>query len=213
MTAAELILFLFEILAFVASMYTFKKLPEPYLKVFVGLLGFIVLSEVLGKLFKYSIANTSINVIWYGFISIPIQFITYYWLYSKRVKNRLLFIIPSSTYVLSLLINLLMNWGEEYIFPSVTYTIGNILLLIVIFRYLYLLMNSNDILHFKRDPFFWISIGQLIFYLPTIPFYFFMYQLYNTDVNFYINYYYFAIGLNCIMYVFYTLSFIWKRTN
>lgn len=203
----------FEITAFLTGLYFYTQLEKKYLKLFVALLGFIVLTELLGKYFKYNNQSTISNTILYGYISIPIQFIGYYWLYSKRNSNRIIFVVPTMLYLGCLLLEYISIKGKDYIFSNLTYTLGNILLLIIIVHYLYKLITSHEILHFKKDPFFWISIGQLIFYLPTIPFYFFLHYIREANLSFYINYYYFAISLNCIMYVCYSLSFIWNKNN
>lgn len=212
MNPIVLILNAFELGVFLIGVYFFKNLQKEYLKIFVVLLGFIFFSEMIGKYLKHIDAH-SMNVIWYGFISLPIQFMTFFWLYSKRNSSRILFILPTVFYLSSLLIEVIILNGKEYMFSNLTYTVGNLLLLILIVNYLYRLLRSNDILYFKKDPFFWISLGQLIFYLPTIPFYFFMQYLYDSNINFYINYYYFATCLNCIMYVCYAISFVWKKAN
>lgn len=202
----------FEALALVTGMLYFKRLQHAYLKYFVYLLGFIFLSELAGKFLKLIDAR-NLNTIWYGFFVLPIQFLVFYWLYSKRTSIKNIFIIPSLIYLCSLLVDLFLLQHKTYFFSNLTYTIGNILLLIIIVYYFYKLLRSNDILYFKQDSFFWIGLGQLIFYLSTLPFYFFSNYIYQMNIDYYYNYYYFVVALNCIMYVCYTISFLWKKAN
>lgn len=212
MEIIKIVLNFFELVAFLVGLYFFKNLKYEYQRLFVWLLGFIFCSEMLGKYFKY-MNEIALNNFWYGCIVIPLTFIGYFWLFAKHTNTKKMFILSTTILLMSVLIENIYLKKNEYTFQSLSYSVGNILLLITIFRYIFSLLNSKDIIHVKRVPFFWMSLGLLLFYLPTFPFYFFINYLYKNNFNYYLPYWYFTMVLNCMMYVCFSISFLWKKIN
>ena len=92
---------------------------------------------------------------------------------------------------------------SSFLFPPIQdkhITVLNFLL-ISVFSILYLrqLLNSTQILNYKRHLPFWITVGFLIFYLSSIPFQFVRENLSNRDL-FFIQMILIYIMHTCFMY-------------
>jgi hypothetical protein len=212
MRVENLILNFLELTAFIIGLLNYKKIQQSYYKLFVYLLGFIFLSEMVGKFLKIN-GKGDWNNIWYGLFVIPTTFISYYVLFAKKNNNKIYLYFSILVLLTSLFIEEFILNHKNYYFTSMSYMIGSILLLLSIFNYFYSLLKGDSILTFKKDPFFWISVGILLFYLPTFPFYGFNNYLKGVNMKFYLNYYYFAIVLNCIMYICFSIGLKWENNK
>lgn len=67
------------------------------------------------------------------------------------------------------------------------FTIGGIGVAVSIFFYLRQLLLSDKILNYKRLVSFWVSVGFLVFYLPSIPFFSLFKYMQNRGLFFLIN--------------------------
>lgn len=201
-----------ELSAFVIGVVMYKKLNPLYKRYFVLLLGFIILSEGVGKYLRY-LELPTLKTYWYSYVSIPIQFISYYWLFSKRTNSRNSFFIPTTFFILSFPIDYFLFRSEEFSFSSLSYVVGNFMLLLVVFHYLFYLMKSDEILHFSSDLFFWISIGILIFYLPTLPYYGLLNYLMKLPPELFGKFNVFGLILNCTMYTLFCIGLLWRKNR
>lgn len=99
------------------------------------------------------------------------------------------------------------------IFNSFSSTVGNLLLLILIWSFFIQLVSSNAILTFRRNMLFWVSLGLLLFYLGAFPYYGLRNILARDFKEVYIIYTYIVYVLDILMYVMFTISFIWGKPN
>ena len=86
-------------------------------------------------------------------------------------------------------------------------------MLILILSYFFQLVTSNSILNFKNNMLFWVCLGMLLYYLGTFP-YFGLRNTFATNFQDVFNTYtYIAYFLNALMYLMFTISFIWGKPN
>ena len=210
-----LILNIFEAIAAVVGFLYFNKIKNSFWKWFPYYLTFIIISDIISRNFaKYDLRLTC--KIFYGYFEIPVEFFFFFWLFHKsfdQTKYKRLPIICAVIYTASWIADMVYFSTLDFWFYSISYTIGNLLLLVLILRYFIQLVTSNAILNFKQDMLFWVSTGLLLFYLGTFPYY----GLRNTLVykyrELYTTYSYIMYVLNSLMYLMFTFSFIWGKPN
>lgn len=196
-------------MASLISLMYWNKNKNIELKYFSLYLTFIFLVECLGKVSQYMQWNQFNLHLFLDFV-IPIEFLFCFWFLSKlnnssRIKKTV--VVFSITYLIALIFDNIIVTNTY--FNEISYTLGNLYLLILIIINLLKLISSDDIINFQTNPFFYIYIGLLIFYLGTFPFYGFKnLWAFNKNIR---NYYgYVALALNCVMYCMFTISFICK---
>jgi hypothetical protein len=198
-------------IACIAGILSWQKARQSVWKYFICYLLFIFLSELFGLLCMAKNWK-EIDQLYFTFIVIPAEFIFFYGLfaYHSASKSYKRFAYLSVfLYLLSLFIE---NTGEQRPdFFSISYTVGNLLLLIIIFMYLYKYLQSDELLKIRANPLIYVSIGLLVFYIGAFPFYGLKNYLWSSYKIIGTNYWYFATILNCIMYCMFTSSFIWGK--
>lgn len=210
----EWILIFFELLACIAGLCSFRKLKKSYWKWFPLYLAFIVTVEIATQYLR-GVSNGIIliaNI--YRFVGIPFQFLFFFWLLSRQEESS-----REKTPALWGCIIYLVCWVADtfYIgniklwFSSFSYTAGNIILVALIIRFLLKFMNSKEILHYKSSIIFWVTTGMLVFYLGTLPFYGLRNTLYYNYKDIFWIYSYIQLILDCLMYILFTIAFLWGR--
>jgi hypothetical protein len=142
-----------EALACITGFIYFNKFKGTHWIVFVYYLLFIVVCENASAFLRGKDESTDhfVNLFYHYFV-IPIEFLFYYWLFYRsfiKLKSRWLPIVFGGVYLASLFIDSLYFNKQLYSFKSISYTIGTLLLLVLILRFLSLLVTSNDILRFQ----------------------------------------------------------------
>ena len=149
----------------------------------------------------------------YAYFVIPLEFIFMYFLYFKNLlptfKKTVLLL--SGVYILTFIIEQLLLGNEKWIWLSMSYTVGNITLLVLGTIYFFQLYNSDKLIEYKTEPFFWVNIGLLLFYVGTMPYYTTFKTLYKSNYGFMMAMAWTAVILNYIMYAFFIISFLCKR--
>ena len=205
------ILFATEIIAFLVGVFYMRSLKRSKFILFVFYLGIIISSELLyDLLLKNNIKFQNLHI----YFVIPLEFLFFHWLYyqfsTTREKRRI--IVCGVIYIIAFFIErVFLNDPQKYSFSSFSYTIGNVVLLFVIFQYFIRLINSERILYFYHERLFWISCGLLLFYLGTSPYFGLNNYLYNSYPNIFWKYVYVMYFLNCSMYLLFAASFIWGK--
>jgi hypothetical protein len=202
---------IFEAGSCVTGFIYLKKIKKTYWKWFLFYLLFITIADFTGNFL-----TRDVNKVFFNDFVIPVEFLFFYWLFHHAFKNskyRLLPLACTIVYVIGWLIDKVLISSQDLWFYSFSYTIANLLLLILILCSFMRLITSNAILSFRSNMLFWVSLGLLLFYLGTFPFF----GLYNpilTDknlVNIKIFYSYMLIVFNCLMYFMFAVSFIWGK--
>jgi hypothetical protein len=205
-------LLIVEGLAVIAGFITWRKWSNSYLKWFVIYLLIIFIFEVLYWIFFFYNKGT-ISLLLHEII-IPFEMIFINWLFYKifNTRNKKLILSGIVFYVLALLLEKTILNNFTYYFQSLSYTVGNLFILIYIILFFVELVNSDKILTFKKLTEFWIVCGLLVFYLGTFPFY----GLYNElakNIDIFMAVAWVATSLNYCMYLLFTIGFIWGKPH
>jgi hypothetical protein len=196
--------------AAVVGLLNWPKLKNSYWKWFIIYLCIIFLVEASSKWGLKN--NPTYRVYLYDFFGIPIQFLFFYWLYAvKSLKNYTLFWICILLYASSFLPYFTL-FAKESIVYSLSYTVGNVLLMLMVFLEIFKQIKSEKILLFRSNFMFYINIGIMLFYIGTLPFFSF-YGLIFKDIQFWTSYYIFFMIANHIMYLLFISAFVWGKPN
>ncbi len=199
-----------ELTAAIVALLYWPKLKKSYWKWFIVYLCTIFLVEAFSK---WGLQNKpTYRVYLYDFFGIPAQFLFFYWLYAvKSLKNYTLFWICTLLYGFSFLPYFTLFAKESIVF-SLSYTVGNVLLMLLVFLEIFKQIKSEKILFFRSNFMFYINIGIMFFYIGTLPFFSF-YGLILKDIEFWNNYYVFFMIANHVMYLLFICAFIWGKPN
>ena len=194
----------------IVALFHWSKLKGSYWKWFIFYLCIIFLVEAFSKWGLQG--RPTARVYLYDFFGIPIQFLFFYWLYAiKSLKSPALFWVCISVYGISFLPYFTL-FAKESIVYSLSYTVGNVLLMLMVFLEIFKQIQSEKILLFRSNFMFYINIGIMLFYIGTLPFFSF-YGLILKDIVFWNSYYVFFMVANHIMYLLFISAFIWGKPN
>lgn len=209
-----LVLFLYgcEAIAAITGIYYWRKIKNSYWKWFAVYLIVIVFIETTGRILQH-LQLYSWNLAFFTWFGIPVQFLFFYWLYGKQqeIYRARLPVIAAVIYIASILTEVFLIKGRPMWFFSFSYTVGTILLVVLIITYLLKFVNSDAILAYKSDMMFWVSAGLAIFCLGTLPFFALRNTLYYQYRDVFIIYNYIQLVLDCLMYLVFALLFIWGK--
>ncbi len=171
-------LFMELLCAIIGSIY-YHKYKDSILKYFLVYLWAIVLFEYSGYVTREYFNAKSNGIIFNIFFFLNYMYLSslYYKIvqHPLRKKAILSFLI---VYLASIVIGGIYE-NYVYQFQSIPFITASFLLVIQIAFYFTEILNSKKVLHVKRNLFFWISIGVLIFYIGSIPF--------RIAINYYVH--------------------------
>lgn len=208
----RLMLYFFELCACVTGIFYWKKVKDTYWKWFVAYLAVITVTELsaeyIGTILKNEALNIIINIYW----SIPLQFLFFCWLFYRwfqKESKRKWALAGAVTFIAALVIEVSFFDKQNLVFLSLSYLTGNIVLLLLVLLFLLNFIQSDEILTYRTSMMFWVGLGLLIFYLGSLPFF----GLWNTLAIKYPDvfnvYWVVQMSLNCLMYLFFSIAFIW----
>lgn len=212
----RLILFVLEWVAAFSGLLKWRYLSVKHWRLFVVYLFIVAVTESGAEIHYHFTKDAFINAAIYNVFLIPLQFIFFFWVFHREFKTG-----KQSYWPLACSLVYMSVWVSDYFFmgdkdlafQSFSYTLGNILLLLLVIIFLARLMNGAGILTFYRERMFWICCGLILFYLGSLPFY----GLWNTLANDYPSvfnqYWLVQMYLNYGMYLFFTIAFIWPNAK
>ena len=206
-------LFLAEGIAFLAALYKLYISKSSNYKQLTFYFLFIILAEQIGThLVRKDLFDLA--KYWYGFLVIPVEFFFFYWFLWNHFNTKKDKII-AKTGIAILIVGFAVDWlffyNSKAIFISLSYTLGNLILVILVLRYFKNLIHSKRILNFTTELEFWICLGLLIFYLCTFPFFgLYNYFLNNYPIEFRV-YYILMLVLNIVMYLIFSIGILWTK--
>lgn len=209
----------FEGLAFLTGIIFWKKYRHHYWKWFALYLGVIFLTELTAEYMGHVLGLLKPMYRVYFFFAIPFQFLFFFWLFSRSYseqKQRRWSYIGAGVYILAWWTEFLFLQQTRLAFQSFSYTMGNIILLLLILQFFVGFISSDRILNYRQEPMFWVCLGLLVFYLMTLPFFGLWNTLATKYIKFFSQYWILQMVLNCMMYTFFALSFImgkWKQPS
>jgi hypothetical protein len=210
-TLLRILLNIIEVVTLITAIYCYKKNKSQ--TKFIFYFAFIVFAETIGKIFDLY-RYLELTKYWYNFIVIPIEFFFWYFFLLNVFNNKKEKLIVKIGIVLlacSFIIEWLFFYDAKAVFISLSYTFGNLILLLLILIYFKQLIHSKRILAFDKEIEFWMCSGLLLFYLGTFP----MFGLYNyflvnypDDLK---NFYIVMLVLNCLMYSLFSIGMLWTK--
>lgn len=212
-TILQYILYSLEFIACITGFIFWKKNSGTFWKWFPVYLGFIFLADQTGNYLNYLNQDT-LKLSLINYIVIPIEFLFFYWVYYKAATGQAakrLVIFCTLVYLTGFISDQLYFSHKEYYFMSFSYSIGNLSLLITIIAFLISFSKSDKIIDFKSDLLFWVSLGLLIFYLATFPYFGLLFLLYDDYKDVYMVYTKIMFICNCLMYILFTTGLIWTK--
>lgn len=198
-----------EFLAALIAFFYFFKLKNTYWKWFSIYLIIIFIQECFWFFNDSGFGITKQK--YYALIGIPIQYLFWYWLFAlKSLKLKKLFYTCVVLYLLTY-IPIELYFKELEIVYSLNLTVGTILLGMLITLEFKKQIKTDNILKFRENKMFYITIGIILFYIGTYPFFAFYKELKGQYIEIWNIYYlYFRISI-CIMYLLFLASFIWGK--
>ena len=210
-----ILLNIFELLACVTGLFYWRKIRNSFWQWFPVYLGVIFLTEMTGEYLLFVKRDLSANIFLYTYFGIPAQFFFFYWLFYQYFKikksNRKWSLISTAIYLVALIADLTYISKHEFYFESFSYVIGCLFMLILLLIFLFGFTNEEEIVNYKKSMMFWVCIGLLIFYIGATPFFAFRSKLYKENTAFFYVYWYVQFGLNYLMYLLFTVAFIWGK--
>lgn len=198
-----------EFICALVALIQFKKIKNTYWKWFAYYLLIIFLLELISKYFFIELP--SYRKFYYDFFVIPFEFIFFYWLYAyKSLNKKKLFYTITFIYLTSMIPHF-FYLEKMRVINSLSYTIGVLLLMILIYLEFIKQIKSDYILQFRKNQMFYVNIGVFLFYIGTLPFWAFdIYSFENTKYIWHNYLTVFYLFLN-LMYLFFIASFIWGK--
>lgn len=205
--------------ALILSIFQYRKYFDTVVKYFPILIGYTLLTEVLGMLINYNEefaidfteGSTYLNSLVFNIFDICffLYFFYIYWnvlnadSHKKWVKNgAIVFVIVS----------LVNPFFQDFILSPQLYSmiVGSSFLAVFVFLYIKQLFNTNDKGYPTGNLLYWISIGLLLFY-PFYPIIFIIVIYFDNSV-----YHSLHVGtihqlLICLMYTCFIIGFLKMR--
>lgn len=201
-----------EFLAMLAGFITWKKWKNSYLKWLPVYLIVITILEIWHFAFTYLHLYNYANPAYVIVVPFEMLFISWFFYKTLNTKSRSITLAGAAIYIAALVLEKTLFQNNTYYFQSLSYTIGNLFILIYLIIFFIELVKSANIFTFKRLTVFWIACGMLVFYLGTFPFY----GLYNElakDLDVFMPVAWVATALNYCMYLLFTIGFIWGKPH
>ncbi len=193
--------------AIVGTIYYHKYKNAPVLKYFIFLLWYVVCNEFIGLYIRlYGSGYNALIINIYNLINFS-YILFLFKNYLNSAKGKKLVLILCILYLISFIIN---GFYENYLidFQSIPYIIAAFFVVITILLYFREILNSEKVLHAKKNLLFWIGVGLLLYFVGNIPFRIIRnYYEYLSDAStlFLVNF-----TLAVIMNVCFIIGFIWS---
>ncbi len=208
------ILLFIELASFVAGLIYWKKIKSTIWVWFTIYLCFISFGELICNYLNYYTSLRGIVNKIYTYFLIPLEFLFLFWLYyqhAKSTRSKLLIIVCSFIYIGSFIADQYFFQGKKFIFDSFSYCMGNLVLLVVILSFFISFSKTDEILHYESSLIFWVSLGAIVFYLGTMPYFGLIHLLYDKYRHIFNFYTYLMFAFNWLMYLLFIIGFIkWK---
>lgn len=155
-----------QLLAFFIAFFRLKKHKSEFMYLLTALLLLTFLNESIG-LYHVSAKKTGGQI--YHLIYTFFQFNIIALMYFKLIKDKI-----SQKVILFLTVLFSVSFGVVF-FKNLSFIyliiFGALNTSLYVFLYLRELLLSNEVLNYKRMLPFWVSVGFIAFYLPSIPFF------------------------------------------
>ena len=166
---ADSILFLEVICAIAASIF-FKKYREGELRYLLPYFWFVVAVELVGLYLRRNGINNSWVYNVFDYIQYPFFFYIYHRHFTSAKFKKMVVYLTIVFFLMSA-INWILFQPTFMEYHNRVFTMGSVLLSIVIVVYFMEILNTDRILNITEHLIVWVSFGLLFFHLTTIPLY------------------------------------------
>lgn len=153
--------------------------------------------------------------IMYNYFVIPLEFLFIHFLYYKNLPEKFhkIIIAISFLYFFCWLAEQIFLKHVKWIWLSMSYSVGNITILILGIIFFLQLLQSEKLLAYKKQIFYWVNLGLMLFYVGTFPYYAMFKTLYETEPNLFYALSWMGVLLNYAMYSFFIIGFLCMNTK
>jgi hypothetical protein len=207
--------FLLEIMACIAGFVTIRREKSSFWRWLPFYLLLIVIGEALGYYLAFVPSLNKYNPMLFNYILCPLQIIFCFWLLYKNIwlynKIKAIWVLYGiGFYVLAWIVDCFFIPDTLMWVSTSSFSLGMLLILSSILIFFYYYIKSDDVIFFWRDRIFWICLGLFLYYVAAVPFE----GLRNTllkQPHLFMLCWYIDMGLACIMYILFIISFIWAK--
>jgi hypothetical protein len=202
----------FEGIAAIAGFINWGKWKHSYWKWFPIYLIVLFFTECTGHLLAhFNLREANANL--YNYFGLPLEFLFYCWFYYRCFNKNMkpLPVFCAAAFIISWIIEQVFIKERSAYFSSFSYCIGNIVIVIMIIAFILKFSLSQEVLDYKTNPVFWVTIGLMIFYLGTFPYYGLFNLLAKKHRPIHEMYTWAMIFLNYTMYLIFASIFIWSK--
>jgi hypothetical protein len=188
----------------------FQRLKSGKLILFVYFILYTLLTEVLGLYFRY-VLHTPNHVLYNIYSVVQMAFISYVYYSIVKSKAKLVIKIGFILFLLYSLVNFLFL-QDIMRFDTILYRVSSLLIIFCVLSFFKQLWNSEENVHPRRNPLFWISTGFLFYHLGFFVFLsVFDYLVYNNIQGYYTLWNYITSFINVILYSCISIGFLCKQ--
>jgi len=205
----------FELAAAVTGFYYFKKWKGTRWALFPYFLLLTLVTELIGKYLYYQPSLRPFNYIVYRYVNLPATVLFYlymvYWSFTNRYLKKAVLVVMA-IYVACWLVEEFVLKGSFVRSSSISFMFGNIGLLVFILIWVAKLARKSEVLQYKRNMYFWLYGGIMIYYIIMLPFSSELrYSLNKNYPDLVFAFWYIMMVFDCIMYSFFTIGFKWAE--
>lgn len=198
--------FYFEFISLVASVSLYFRRDIPlYLKLFPPFLFLTLVVEIIG----WRLSGTAVNASLLYYLFSAAEFVFYLYVLHCIIRTdkakRVIFIMMWGYPVLAL-VNIFFI--QDKAFPSLSYSLGCLLIVGVCIYYFYELFHLPSSVNLVREPAFWICTGLLFFYTCSFPLFGLYKLLYAVSRAILEHISTILIVMNTFLYTLFTTAFL-----
>ncbi|ANH83389.1 hypothetical protein A8C56_22525 [Niabella ginsenosidivorans] len=204
------LLLLLEWMSFIAAVFNRRKLGNAG-RFVIYFLAAVVLTETTSILLRmYSGPGTFVKIIYvWTNIMLPVQCISLLLFFYRKTRYNYWKRCIQGFIGVILFITFLQFFVSKITQSNTfNYTLSAVFISACSLHYLFELMNSEEIGEVTGDPFMYLSIGLLLFYLGTLPFSSMRTYLWEAHRKIFYIYYYLFFGFNYFLYGIITVGII-----
>lgn len=214
-TFFRIAVFALEVLACIAGFATSRDVKNSFWKWLPIYLLVIVLGELAGFYLAYVPELNVYNPKLFNCVLCPLQIIFFTWLLYKNLagynRHKAKWILCCMmVYIACFAADLYFMPKDNFWVCTFSFSVGMLLLLLSILLFFYEYIKSNAVIDFKTDRIFWICLGLFFYYVVALPFE----GLRNTllkQPGLFMAWWYLDMSLACLMYLSFTISFVWAK--
>ena len=196
-----------ELITAIVATLSWEKYKYSTEKKFIYFFWIVFVIDVLGTIMAYSTKYNNLFIYNSLFIFYFFFFVNWY----KRIlykKNRYFYIIITLIYIIFLIISFYKE-GFTKSLQTINFFSGSVVIIICSFSYYFQLLNSEKVLTLKTNLPFWITMGNIIYFVGMLPLVFLLKYLNITELSYSII----ITLLNWVTYTCYILGFKWMKNK